>query len=78
MRKKWIELDKTSTVLTDTYKYVIGWYRHECYGKCLRVSKYKVNGEWIGHFAIIEDDVAEVLDTLQRVSSSEVIETFLR
>lgn len=56
MKKQWIPT-KEQTIITDNYKYIIGIYDHHTYGKnCLRVTKYKLDGTYIGHFVLVDGD----------------------
>lgn len=54
--RKWFP-QKEKTIWTAHYKYVIGVYKHDEYGEnCLRVTKYKLDGTYIGHFVLVDGD----------------------
>lgn len=57
--KKWIPITEEEIILTNKYKYILGYYSHKEYGdKCFRVSKYlKENNYFIGHFVIVNEDM---------------------
>jgi len=55
--RKWFPTKKEKVIRTENYEYIIGVYRHEKYGdNCLRVTKYKLDGTYVGHFVLIDGD----------------------
>ena len=55
--RKWFPKNKEHTIITHNYKYIIGVYSHETYGdNCLRVTKYKLDDTYVGHFVLVDGD----------------------
>jgi hypothetical protein len=65
-QRKWFPVSEEHTVETSRYRYVVGLYDHEQYGRnCVRVSKFiRENGYFIGHFVIVPEDLAPVRNAL--------------
>lgn len=59
MKKKWIPIENYTKIREkEKYKYEFGWYNHEKYGICFRISKYlKRNDYFIGHFVMVGSDL---------------------
>jgi len=57
MLRKWFPTLDEKTIITSHYKYIIGIYSHDVYGNnCLRVTKYKLDGTYVGHFVLVDGD----------------------
>ncbi len=56
-QRKWFPTQSEKEIVTKNYRYVIGVYRHEKYGENnLRVTKYKLDGTYVGHFVLVNGD----------------------
>lgn len=56
-QRKWFPKGKERTLTTNHYKYLMGIYSHEDYGdNCLRITKYKLDNTYIGHFVLVDGD----------------------
>ena len=76
-QRKWFPVSEEHTVETSRYRYVVGLYDHEQYGRnCVRVSKFiRENGYFIGHFVIVPKDLAPVRNALTAAWTSPTAET---
>jgi hypothetical protein len=76
MKKKWFAIGEEEVIETDKYKYVMGYYNHEKYGKgCFRIAKYLKDYKnfFIGHFVIVPEDFDEVTDKMITIMKKGVL-----
>ena len=73
MKKKWIPIGTVQTREYDKYRYEFGWYNHDQYGKCFRISKFlKHNDYFIGHFVIVGSDMSVFEDIVNEFKTGEL------
>jgi hypothetical protein len=67
-KKKWIPISKEKVIRTERWKYVLGLYAHQQYGRsCFRISKYiRDNGFFVGHFVVVPEDQHIVLPEIAK------------
>jgi hypothetical protein len=76
--RRWIPISRESVITTNRYKYILGLYEHDEYGRgCFRISKYaKENDLFVGHFVVVPEDQDIILPQLIGLAESALKSTF--